>query len=238
MKTLTSFRLKILGSIFMILNNVYVYIGMIDGIYIPIWFGYLGQLAAPIFFYLIVEGFFHTKDRKKYLSRIIYSAILMSYIDIKFRVHNNIFYSLALSIMLMMSIEALELTKNKISFRGFKIIIGIILICIVYILTEASIYGLLMTLIFYYLRNNKRCMFICYTLLSLIPLIAASFLDTDFLDAILKWDYQWMMIFGIIPILLYNGKLGVNNKYAKWIFYILYPLHLIILSIIRDIIKL
>ena len=134
--------------------------------------------------------------------------------------------------------EALELTKNKISFRGFKIIIGIILICIVYILTEASIYGLLMTLIFYYLRNNKRCMFICYTLLSLIPLIAASFLDTDFLDAILKWDYQWMMIFEIIPILLYNGKLGVNNKYAKWIFYILYPLHLIILSIIRDIIKL
>ena len=183
MKTLTSFRLKILGSIFMILNNVYVYIGMIDGIYIPIWFGYLGQLAAPIFFYLIVEGFFHTKDRKKYLSRIIYSAILMSYIDIKFRVHNNIFYSLALSIMLMMSIEALELTKNKISFRGFKIIIGIILICIVYILTEASIYGLLMTLIFYYLRNNKRCMFICYTLLSLIPLIAASFLDTDFLTS-------------------------------------------------------
>jgi len=39
-----------------------------------------------------------------------------------------------------------------------------------------------------------------------------------------------------IPAVLlyfYNGKLGKQNKYSKWIFYIFYPLHLAIIGLIR-----
>lgn len=52
-----SFQLKVIALIFMILDHIYTYMGSVSGINIPIWFGYLGKLAAPIFFYLIVEGF-------------------------------------------------------------------------------------------------------------------------------------------------------------------------------------
>ncbi|WP_268869838.1 TraX family protein [Clostridium senegalense] len=45
-------------------------------------------------------------------------------------------------------------------------------------------------------------------------------------------DPQWMMIFSIIFILLYNGKRGINNKFTKYLFYIFYPLHLVIIKII------
>lgn len=39
-------------------------------------------------------------------------------------------------------------------------------------------------------------------------------------------DYQWMMIFALPLILLYNGKKGIGLKY---LFYIFYPLHIVIL---------
>ncbi len=42
-------------------------------------------------------------------------------------------------------------------------------------------------------------------------------------------NYQWMMIFALIPILKYNGKRGFNIKYS---FYLFYPLHITILWLI------
>ena len=44
---LSSFALKVIAIIFMVLDHVLTYV---PGVNIPIWFGYLGKLAAPIFF--------------------------------------------------------------------------------------------------------------------------------------------------------------------------------------------
>lgn len=233
MRSLTSFRLKLLGIILMTLDHIYSYIGIIEGINIPIWFGYLGRLAAPIFFYLMVEGFFKTRDRKKYLGRLLSFAIIMTLIDLIFELYNNIFLSLALSVILMMIMEYVKKYK-KFSIRNILGTILAIFVGILSIFTEASIYGLAMTLIFYFFRNKRRNMAIVYIIFSLIFLIEASNLDTNFLNAILIWDYQWMMVFGIIPILMYNGQLGLHNKITKWMFYVFYPAHLIAIVIIKN----
>ena len=55
---------------------------------------------------------------------------------------------------------------------------------------------------------------VCFSLFTLI-----NFIGPDFLEAAMLWDYQWMMIFAIIPISMYNGKLGLNNRFTKWLFY-------------------
>lgn len=47
------------------------------------------------------------------------------------------------------------------------------------------------------------------------------------LELILKYHYQWMMIFVLPLLLLYNGERG---NYPKKLFYIYYPLHLFILA--------
>lgn len=222
-----NFTLKIMAIIFMTMDHMYTILP--KEFNIPIWFGYFGKLAAPIFFYLAVEGFYYTSSRKKYISRVLSMGLVMVFVDIVFKIHNNIFLSIGFGLLML---SGIELLKNSIqdNINKLKGIVLTVLFFILGLTTEASLYGVGMFLIFYLFRNNKLVTYFVYSLYSLFPLI--NFIGPDFLEAAMLWDYQWMMIFAIIPISMYNGKLGLNNRFTKWLFYWFYPLHLIVLTII------
>lgn len=227
---LSSFQLKIIAMFFMVLDHIYTYLNGVSGISIPIWFGYLGKISAPIFFYLIVEGFFNTRNRTNYLLRLFGFGVLMIGVDLLLGIHNNIFLSLGLSVLLMSVIE-----YGRRSRKYVICVLLALLIAIVFMFTEASIYGLMMTLIFYFLRQHKGWMIISYLIYSVLPIFSALSLGADFLDAILLWDYQWMMVFSAPFLLLYSGKIGLHNQVVKWMFYIFYPLHLVMIILLSKV---
>lgn len=105
MKLFSNFTLKIMAIIFMAMDHIYTYMNVALNNQVPIWFGYLGKLAAPIFFYLIVEGFYHTRSKNKYMQRIFSMGILMIIVDLLFKIHNNIFLSLGFAIAMLSMIE-------------------------------------------------------------------------------------------------------------------------------------
>ena len=47
---------------------------------------------------------------------------------------------------------------------------------------------------------------------------------------------QGFALLALIPIWLYNGKQGPYNKTIKWIYYGFYPVHLLVLALIRMVI--
>ena len=48
------------------------------------------------------------------------------------------------------------------------------------------------------------------------------------------FDNEWAMLLVIPFILLYNGKRGINNaSFSKYMFYVVYPVHLWILMILN-----
>ena len=68
---MTSFSLKIIACISMFLCHIpFVY----EDTIIPLF--YIGRLAFPIYAFLISEGYNHTKDVKKYLTRLIVFAVI------------------------------------------------------------------------------------------------------------------------------------------------------------------
>ena len=80
---LSTFWLKIIAIICMTIDHIGVCLGTVykNGSYYLSGFmsfdtynvlRIIGRIAFPIFCYLIVEGFFHTSDLKKYFFRIIY----------------------------------------------------------------------------------------------------------------------------------------------------------------------
>ncbi len=57
---MTTSQLKYTALIFMTIDHIGAFI---PGT--PIWLHYIGRLAAPIFFFVAVEGIMHTVNRKK-----------------------------------------------------------------------------------------------------------------------------------------------------------------------------
>jgi magnesium-transporting ATPase (P-type) len=75
---------------------------------------------------------------------------------------------------------------------------------------------ILLGLLFYILRKYRLAQ-------------AALIVVTSILSWLTLHNAQWLMVFAVIPILLYNGQRGRGSKYF---FYIFYPAHIYIFYII------
>lgn len=228
MKKLNSFTLKTFAIIAMIMDHIFTYLRSVP-IDVPLWFSSIGKLASPIFFYLIVEGFFHTKSRKRYFLRLAIFGGVMIILDTILGIHNNIFLSLSLSVLLLICIEYFRNIEDK--KKKILLVIPILGIGFLYFNTEASIFGFVETLIFYFCREKKVLLSILFV--SFYGLFLATVLQAKN-PLIFTVNNQWMSVFAIIPILMYNGKLGLKNTFTKWMFYIVYPLHLTIIILLRN----
>lgn len=73
---------------------------------------------------------------------------------------------------------------------------------------------------------------IVYITLSLLMFMSQ---DVSFtINGLFKENYQWMMVFALPFMLMYNGKKGANLKY---LFYVFYPAHVYILCYLGSIIS-
>ena len=89
----------------------------------------IGRIAFPIFCFLLVEGFLHTRNVKKYLTRLFIFALVSDVpFDLAFFAeiglnHQNVFFTLFLGVMALACIDYLK-HKDKDTFNGFFIFLG------------------------------------------------------------------------------------------------------------------
>lgn len=230
MKGFDGFQLKVMMVICMLIDHIAEFI---PGI--PLWFRYIGRLAAPVFCYLLVEGFIHTSSRKKYMKRLVTGGIIMivgsnilTYIfNRSVMITNNIFLAMAVSIAILNVIE----WKQKEDSNKVIAIAGIVGLFIVSLVTEGGPFMPVLALIFYYNRDNKVKLSLWYTGVSLMILIGPA--DSLYESLFIK-NFQWMMVFALPFMLMYNGERG---RKAKYFFYIFYPIHIWILYVLGNYIK-
>ena len=224
-KGLNGFQLKVCMTFLMLLDHIAQFMP-----HAPIGFHYVGRIVAPIFFFLLVEGFFHTRNPLKYMKRLyigagimfIGSRILDTFLFVRegHRIPNNIFLSLALGFNLLYFITS---ARKKINPRDKILeVLKAIGIGFLSLFSEASFLGVGMVLIFYYFRKDRLRLSIGYLFLSFFFLFSMPLTY----DNVFLLNYQWMMVFALPFFFLYNGKEG---KKAKYFFYFFYPLHIWIL---------
>ena len=178
-----------------------------------------GRLAFPIFCFLLVEGYIHTRNIKKYIIRLgIFALISEVPFDMAILgangielTHQNVFFTLFLGLLMVWCIEwCIEHYKNN---QLLQIIVVILFAVAAYFLkTDYMYYGIIQIAFFYYMHNMQL-----YRIFSIILI-----------------NLYMNQPFGALALLLteaYNGKRGINIKYLIYVFY---PLHLIILYLIKE----
>lgn len=178
---------------------------------------YIGRLAFPIYAFLIVEGYVHTKSVKKYLIRLGVFA-LISEIPFDLAFHGSFFYP----------------GGQNVFFTLFLGLLSIVLI-------DRFVYNtLLQTVIVAAIGGLAQVMHTDYRYIG-VCLIAVFYLYRDRLplksagaaNALIPFSsrIEFMACSSLVPIFLYNGKPG-RFKW-KYFFYIAYPAHLLLLTFIR-----
>lgn len=189
----------------------------------------IGRLTIPIMWFSIVEGYYHTKNIKKYIERLFIFSIIShfayAYAFEKPMIPKSIFFETSVIWSLMWGLIALWITKNNNLKKWMKFIL-VVLICI---LTYKSDWGLVSILAIVgmgiYRHDFTKQMLVLYISVVLVEMIKYGLTNRI-------WHIiQLTVIFAIPLIAKYNGEKGEGSKYF---FYVYYPLHLIILGLIRQ----
>lgn len=106
---MNTFTLKMTALILMVLDHIGCYF---DGA--PVWLNWLGRLSYPLFLFCMVQGYRHTRSRKRYLLRLYLMSLFMTgfsyFLDSRFPTPNgygnhNIFLPMLLTGVLISTIE-------------------------------------------------------------------------------------------------------------------------------------
>ena len=234
----TSFSLHIMAMLFMLCDHLWGTIVTGND-----WLTCIGRLTFPIYAFMIVEGYFHTKNLKKYVLRLLLFAVISEIpfnlamgSSLFFPIHQNVLWSFLISIGF---IHWNEKVKEKQLWK--RILVGVATICIGYlvgIITFVDYYnaGIFMVLVFYFFRGKKWwCylgQFICLWYINFEMLGGLSY-EIDIFGQTHFIARQGLALLALIPIWLYKGKQGYHSKPLQYFYYVFYPLHLLILGLLK-----
>lgn len=223
---MTSFILKIIGIFTMLCDHTGdVFIGHFS------FLNLIGRITFPIFAFQIAQGYIHTNNLKKYILRLFIFACISQIPFMLFlstfndSYYLNIFFTLVLGTVTLLIYDKI---KNK--FLA-TLLITLILFIAHFIQVDYGLYGVLVIFLFY-VFNTKYIKHKVLMYLSFILITALKYLTYIINNPIVFMTYINCIIFtciSLIPICLYNGKQGPKVKY---LFYIFYPVHLLILYLL------
>jgi len=96
-------------------------------------------------------------------------------------------------------------------------------------------FGVLMVAVFYFFHGDKwwhkLLQFVGLYIVN-VKLFGGMIIDVSLFGHTFEVVQQGFAIFAIIPIILYNKEQGPHNKVIQYSFYLFYPVHMLILSLI------
>lgn len=208
------------------------------------WLTCIGRIAFPIFAFLVVEGYFHTKNLKKYMVRMLVFAVvseipfnLMIGSRVFYPVHQNVLWTFLIAICLIRWNEHAKKT-DKLWKRMLVACASVIIGYLLGLITMVDYYhaGILTVLVFYFFRERKWW---C----AISQLVCLGYINMEMLGGLgyeivvfgrtVFLPQQGLALLALVPIWLYRGKQGYHSKWFQYFCYAFYPAHLLILGLLK-----
>lgn len=196
---------------------------------------YLGRIAAPIFLFSIANGYRHTRDLKKYALRLLVFACLAEWpYYLLFGFHGNIMFTLLLGLL---TLRLMEWGNGKRAGLGHLLAAGVVILTQHLRLTEGGGRYILFILVFYRTEHwpvRKKALLWLF----LMPLSRYRLVWMLFSEQLFTWQWLHMLcinalgpLLGVAFTFLYNGKKGPSFPGDKYLWYVFYPAHLLLLGL-------
>ncbi len=180
----------------------------------------IGRLAFPIYCFLLVEGFLHTSNVKKYGFRLLVFGLIS---EIPFNLafwyswheaaDQNVFFTLLLGLIALWFLRRYE-------GCFWKQAAAVLTCCFAAwtLKTDYDAYGVFLIVVLYMIRR-----------LPTGPRTVVGALAMTY-ECTIAYEYLTEVL-AIIPVTMYNGE--KSRRWNKYLFYAFYPAHLIVLFLIR-----
>lgn len=214
---------------------------------------FIGRLTGPTMAYFLAEGYLHTRDVKKYAKRLglfaliswapfcifelgalpinIYAGdikpmgLLFRFYLTAWDVSVIIFPFFGVIYTLFLSLLAVWLWDKGRCPKWCKVL-GIIGLCVLSVFGDWPVFDVLYTLFFFVFRDNNKKKWIAFSVLTV----------GSFVFGGISWTGIYQFGIFMVPFLLrfwYNGESGSKKPVHKWFFYIFYPVHLLVLGVLK-----
>lgn len=222
---MTGLALKIIAALTMFTDHV-------GHVLFPghIWFRIIGRIAFPIYCFLIVEGFLHTRDLRRYMFRLLIFGLISevpfdyAFYGVVFNMeHQNVFWTLLFGLM---AVSVMSMIRNDNIYMQYflQTLVAVPFGAVAQLLHTdyrwpgvALIAGMYMFHDFEYIKVASGAFF-------MLPFFTN--------------EIELAGLAAFIPIHFYNGKSGMKGgntgKILRLVWYAFYPLHLLLLIFIKD----
>jgi hypothetical protein len=254
-KCLNATAIKIIAIVLMFADHVHQ---MFVGFGAPMWLTYIGRLVFPLFLFAAADSFFYTRDRKKYLWRLLLASWAMTIMSSVLQhalpnetvvLMNNAFTTFFIAGLYMLFWDRFF---DGVRERNARKAVSSVLLCVVPViaalpplliislsagrLPAAAAQALLflsMLIPNIVMAEGGAVMAVLGTAFYILrrrraAQIAALLAVSAALYILQPDNPQWLMGFAAIPMSMYNGEKG---RGMKWFFYIFYPAHIYALYI-------
>lgn len=182
----------------------------------------IGRITAPIMWFFVAEGCYYTKSWKGYFGRMLVFAVISHFAYCFYEgypyhmLYTSVMWPLTLSILI---IKLLETEK----IPGWGKLFPIILLILCSIHADWGAMALAMPAVLYFCRHSFKKQAVAIAISGIVAAIMT--------DTLLPYRILQLYVCLSIPLLAnYNKQRGEGNR---WLFYLYYPLHLVILGIVH-----
>ena len=234
---ITSNILKLIAVILMLSDHIWA-----TAMSFGDWMTYIGRMAFPIFAFLIAEGFVHTSNFKKYAIRLLGFAIIT---EIPFNLfyssrffnpyHQNVLFTLLLGLLAIYVIDNLKKNHTAKNIGLSVLWLALISIGATIGFVDYGFLGMITVVMFYLLRDFPfawLCQLIAMVLINIV-FFEGLVVPVEIFGHSFEIPTQGFAVFSLIPIWLYGGRKGRSNKALQYGFYAFYPVHMLILYLIK-----
>lgn len=191
----------------------------------------IGRIAFPVFCFLLVEGVYHTRDPKKYVRRLAVGMMLSEIpFDLAFFrdgiswAHQSVMVTLLLGCLMVLLMNRSKGLRKLLWIAPFYFAAE-------WLHTDYGGDGILVIAMFALVKGTKHEKW--WRLAGMFLLYWDFSYQCGYYNLDVRIPMNRLPLLSAIPIFCYDGRKLTHNKTVQWAFYLFYPVHILILALLK-----